>query len=371
MKQIKFFAMALAALTMFSCSKETTPEMDNQGPGKTMQITVAKAPTSRAPGQSGGVTTITGSSYVLGFNGTGATSTLVYKTSAALVAGTATPVTGVPESAAHFAIVSNLSATDAGKITMGMAYSTYQALLFEVAAYQTIATAPMTNDGTPALDKLTDPTLWKLAVSIAPMVSRIEVASITANPTPAIATDKVTAFDLVGVHVNGYYTQFTMAGTSGGTQVALVTDQTLLRHADDGGAAGSTVPKWSYDYYATALTGKTSYSAKDKTAVDNDIWYYMTSPAASNTMPRIVFEIKNVSVNGVSQGADKSFFVTVKSFTDGTNAITSIARNTIFKISDVTFDGKNLGVEPNQETVSVEATVTVVPWVNVSATPEL
>lgn len=369
MKQIKFFAMALAALTMFSCSKETTPEMDNQGPGKTMQITVAKAPTSRAPGQSGGVTTITGDSYVLGFNGTEATSTLVYKTSAALVAGTATAVTGVPETAAHFAIVSNLSAADAGKITMGMAYSTYQALLFEVAAYQTIAIAPMTNVGTQTLDK--DPQLWTLAVSIAPIVSRIEVASITANSAPAIAANKVTAFDLVGVHVNGYYTQFTMAGTSGGTQVALVTDQTLLRHADDGGAAGSTVQKWSYDYYNTALTGVTSYSAKTKTAVDNDIWYYMTSPAASNTMPRIVFEIKNVSVNGVSQGADKSFFVTVKSFTNGTDAITSIARNTIFKISDVTFDSTNLGVEPNQETVSVKATVTVLPWVPVAATPEL
>lgn len=371
---MKFFAMALAALTMFSCSKENTDAPEGQTVGKTMQITIAKAPTGKAGGApaANDATTISGDSYVLGFDGVDYASKLVYKESAMIEAGIAATVTGVPTNTAHFAIVSNLSATDGAKIVQGMTYKAYNELLFAIAEYQTIATAPMTNSGAQTLNK-ENPAVWTLAVSIAPIVSRIEVASISANDDPAVATDEVTAFDLVGVYVNGYFTQFTMAGTQGGTQTPLVRVGADLRHADDGGAAGSTVPKWSYDYYATALSALTSYSAANVTGgAAGDVWNYMISPAGMGAMPRIVFEINNVSVNGVALGAATSFFVTVKSFKDNRDVpITSIARNTIFKISDVQFDGTNLGVEPNQETVSVEATVTVLDWIPVIASPEL
>lgn len=374
MKQMKFFAMAVAALTMFSCSKENTDAPEGQTVGKTMQITIAKAPTGKAGGApaANNATTISGDSYVLGFDGVDYASKLVYKKLVMIEAGLAATVTGVPTNTAHFAIVSNLSATDGAKIVQGMTYKAYNELLFSIAEYQTIATAPMTNSGAQTLNK-DNPAVWTLTVSIAPIVSRIEVASISANDDPVVDTDEVTAFDLVGVYVNGYFTQFTMAGTQGGTQTPLVIAGADLRHADDGGAIGSTVPKWSYDYYATALSARTSYSAADVIGgAAGDVWNYMISPAGMGAMPRIVFEINNVSVNGVALGAATSFFVTVKSFKDNRDVpITSIDRNTIFKISDVHFDGTNLGVEPNQETVSVEATVTVLDWIPVIASPEL
>lgn len=364
MKQFKFLAMALAALTMFSCSKENHGPEVSEGE-RTMEISIAKTKTSsgtKAPGvpQSDYTTPIVDDKVeIFCFESDDDTKVILKKVAVTLQNNKAK--ISVPDNTGYVYVVANASPV----VTVGTTtLSGLKAVTFDVKDYQEIGIVPMANIGTQVLDKTTDPLLWELGVKIAPLMARLEIASVTGTNTGTDAENDVQSFNLVGVHINRYYTSFPLGGANSGTIVPEVTDGDQLRTI-------SSDLAWTYDFFNPALTGQLTYTAVNAPNPGaNTVWAYMLAPVASaETMPKIVLEISNVRVN--NQNHDLRF-VTVKKFIDGNgDVVTSLDRNSIYKVTDIRFTASKTTTDPNQEDVFVNVTVSVEKWNEHTITPEL
>lgn len=361
MKQFKTLTLALAALTMFSCQKENNSVKEDTTATKTMQISIAKGGVDKnskavgAPVAGSYKTPINGTIGVYCFDGMTDESVLVWSDKAVAVIESGETYEGsvtVPSSTKYVYVVANVpDQTSVPAVVNSTKLSEVKASGLLVKNYKLIDNAPMTNGATLNLNTGTTP--WKLDLRIAPAMACIEIEKIEADNDVALgAADKITKFDIVAVHMNNYYTDFTLAGLTGKTLVTPVMDGTKLR--------GSTVEDWSYDLHP-ALGTSISYT---------DGWRYMLAPAqALANMPKIILELNNITINGVDLTGSR--FVTVKSLLLSNVSITSLDRNVIYKLATIKFNGTHLSVVPNQENVSVDVIVTVEAWNQVGATPEL
>lgn len=358
MKQFKFFAVALAAMTIFSCSKENTNETERQNGTKTMEITIAKShvnPSSRAiqdPSASNYKTPINGDITVFFFASNDAEAPLLDRQTVSMTSsvdnykGTAT---NVPSTSRYVYVVANTvpAATTIGATKLKDVRN-QELQIVNSADFQDITKIPMTNatNDAQAFTDVTTP-LMKVTVQIAPVMARIEVASTSSKAD-------ITAFDLVAVYMNGYYPSFTLGGEGAGTFVDHVKSNADLANA----------AAWTFDNYAGGLTQQTSYNAGA-----GKVWAYMMAPAEAGKLPTIVLQLDNVLVNGNTHNLN---YITVKTFKKADQSlITTLDRNTIYKVTDISFSEDDTTVDPNQDKVSVEVTVEVLEWVEMTVEPGL
>lgn len=365
MKQFNFFTVALTALTLFSCAKENIDTPEGPIDGKTMEIRIAKNNVKSETRAGGDLVSdnyktpiVGGKVQVFCFPSNVSTSPLLLKREITL-AESASGYTGdlqVPSTTGYLYILANASEIEA---TVGS--TTLQELRtrpLSVKDYQSIESVPMSNPSE-SIQNINKPENgnWSVEVAISPVMARIEVASIRALTEES--ESKITQFDLVGIYINNYYQSFTLDGKSNGDIVEPVTKGEELQAA--------TVEPWSYDLYNGGLTQQTTY-----TEGTNDAWTYMLAPATGiANMPKIVLKLNNVKVNGQNHNLN---YVTVKNFKDANSAnavIENLSRNTVYTIQAISFDASKTTIDPNQQDIDVNVTVTITDWQKVNVNPEI
>lgn len=416
MKQFKFFAVALAAITMFSCSKEdVNGGKEDSTEGKGVRITIAKTSLNS------GSKAVDGSwenktaeikenkITVYSFNDAAlsAENTLNKRETITLTAGNGGVLEGiakVPTGTGYIYIVANV---DNAKLPVNIGVTTLaelQAITHNVSDYygaisetdlELVNTkfVPMSNEDTKpngiangTINKANNDD-WKANVTILPAMSRIQVASVSGDNTQEAGKEEtdITAYDFVGIYLNRYYEEFTLAGNGAGTPTELIYV----------GSGLTTVAPWAKNVYTPAMTGKATvakkitYKPEDRVitppatvVTPGSVWAYLVSPVALPTvgdattvntnMPRVILQLDNIMVNGEVFPYE---YVTVKNFKTMVNGqlvlLRQLDRNMIYHIEEIIFNASNLTEHPNQEDVEVDVIVTVKPWGFTQTTPEL
>ncbi len=190
---------------------------------------------------------------------------------------------------------------------------------------------------------------YAASVVLTPAVSRFEITSVTADQSHS---DKVTAFDLTGIYMNTFYSDFTVGGGYGGTYTGALTTQAALNNI---------MPVMKDDNFSKS--GSLTYrSSADK------VWAYMMP--AGDTAPIIVFRLENVQVNGAPT-TNTTKYITVKSFRNAdTNELLLPKRGEVYVINDVLFTPDKLTDTPNEGDISVNVKVEVKGWTVIPYNPE-
>ncbi len=210
-------------------------------------------------------------------------------------------------------------------------------------------------------------------INIAPLYSRVEVGGTMLDGTTRgglTGGELVIAFDLVGVYMDNYYHTFNMGG-------ALV-PASLQDNGQDVTIGSKVASGWFGDYFQAI-----AWDGVNPVSPSGNVWAYHI---AGGNIPRIIFEItdlegyEDVNGNGKKEVEDSALgdfsdlhFITVKSFVDNASGkpITSFERGKIYKIRKLVFNPNDVTERPNEKDVQITAVVNVVDWQFVEAQPIL
>lgn len=358
MKQFKFFAVALAALTMFSCSKDNINDPEGPTNGKTMEIKIAGSGLKQGvrnvgtPQAAGYQTSISnGKVDIYCFDGNQDGATLLYQTETVslkgdLAKGYIGVAQGIPSTTKYVYVVANTTRSNdsAGTTTLG----DVKAMSKKTTDYQDISKTPMTNiEGGNVEEDAQNSGKLIASVTLAPAMARIELKKVKGS-------GEITEFNLVGVYLDNYYPSFTLNGAADGMIVPPVT-------------VGTTLPTngqvWWYDIRNGS--GALEYTANSN--ANTEVWNYMIAPGQT---PKIILKLSDVKIGGSSSTLN---YVTVKSFKNTTDQsiISSFDRNMIYKIESISFDDTNITIDPNQESVELTVNVSIKAWTSTDITPDL
>ncbi len=365
MKATQFFAAAaIAALALAGCS--TNEPAENPGAPKTVTVKVVTSGIARAAdkttvpyGYKTPVNDVT--LYFLDGNDR-VVSSVGYLTGAEITNGKT--FTGISASAVKVYVVANTTNSANGTPLFpgltGVSLNQPKSVIETMAA----AVGTQMNNSDMGIDNVVlsgensfipvGATDYTASVTLTPAVCRFEVTSITANQS---GVDKVTAFDLSGIYLNTYYSQFTIGGGFvAGSYYGLSNTEAELAGVDD-------VMK----DVNLGKTGALTYSTSATDAAR--VWAYMM--AVGNTPPMIVFKLDNVEVNGMGT-LPSTKYVTVKNFKDsGTGQLISPKRGEVYVIRDVAFTPNDITDNPHDEDISITVTVEVMGWKVYSVDPLL
>lgn len=235
-----------------------------------------------------------------------------------------------------------------------------------------------------------------VAVNISPVVSRLELAAVTGGEDSS--GNEITEFQVQGVYVDDFFPRASLDGhgwSAAGTS-ALEADKMKI------GTDVTKLAAWISATYnmgnentvdwVSALVGSPglpTVSPDDThTAGITELWGYNVAPDA---VPRFIVKITGVKYTadgGVTENDDlagDTFYLTVTGYTmpDGTfdsgdgqpDPITSFERAYVYRIGTAAnpfeFNLDDLQVEPNTEGITLTAKVTVVGWTIKLPTAEL
>ncbi len=235
-----------------------------------------------------------------------------------------------------------------------------------------------------------------VAVNISPMVSRLELVAVTGGEDAS--GNEITDFQVTGVYVDDFFPRASLDGLGWG--------------ASGTSALGTDKVSIGVDITKLPLLASTTYKMGDENASDwvsapmgmpalpavspddtdtgavTELWGYNV---ASNAVPRFIVEITGVKYTtdgGATKNDDlasQTFYLTVTGYTmpDGTfgptdgnpDPITGFQRANVYRIGTATnpfeFTLDDLGAEPNQDDITLTAKVTVVGWTIELPTAEL
>jgi hypothetical protein len=374
MKMNKFFAVALAATTLFaSCAKEETPATSN---GDKTQLVIKLADNGaatralEAPGKTeAGTIDLTTNSHIFVLNPTGGVihhealkaSEAETPTGQILMADATNPKLVASDSRVF--ILGNIPAADLATISALTNFTAIQAAVSSITTQSAYATAALANsDGQPAAISLrtaattTDPAIYEASITLTPLISRVELLAIQGDAD-------ITAFNVAGVYVDNYYPQFTYAGSGAGTMFELEQETSY-----DGDAfyktEGTPVP-------AVDVNGK--FTAR----FTNQVWAFNV---ASKGAPRLIIKLTGVKyMDGLTEVTLGDRWLTVTGYNSG--ALTDFVRGKIYRIGtndqlvtggliDAADNGTvpfefgvdDLGLTPNPIDVELYVSVSISEW---------
>lgn len=380
MKQIKFLAAALAALTMLSCSKDGSKGPDNESSSTGRVVTINFANLANS-GRSVAPPTATGAASRATLSDAGiyfvtTSGTVVLSRAVTNAAEFAAPIlcTNVPNNATKVYIVANYiksvgaidatktypAITDANRVSL----SALQKQFTGVTAESQVTVADVMMDGDAAITPTTanDVTTYAANVAIAPLVARIEVAQFTLTNT---GNGTINSYDLQGVFVNNVYQSLDLSSDVG-NNILLSSGTLPFDQLGDH-------PSWFKDWSSTG------FSRTDMVTVPNangDVWGYSIFPAVKsagtdNLLPQLIFRINNVVINGDPAIAVPKYF-TVMKFKESTPNkpdVTAFARNKCYKVTNVRMDHESSVTDPEVSVIDVTVEVTVSDWEVVTIEP--
>ncbi len=225
-----------------------------------------------------------------------------------------------------------------------------------------------------------------VSVAVAPVVSRLELLGVRADAAASTTGMYLARFDVVGVYVDGWHSEFTYGGSYAGSPfVGNNLTVNFVGGADelsDEAAAGT----WQFDA-GNAMNAQVSDPSV--TPGVGEVWGYQVA-SGFTSVPRIVIGLTNIkitdgstttargmTVGGVAKTAAElaaeTFYVSITGYTQGmpVTPVASFLPANIYKVSDVSINPDHLGLTPNPENVALNVTVSVTPWTTVTVAPVL
>lgn len=336
----KIYFVALAALTMFSCSKENS-ESPESGDTKNVTLTIRSAESVNGRASEGA-----GTAHETPINDF----TVYFLNSAGGVAVTHAvtelndngqykfeKVTGL---ATKIFIVANTSLTET--TLTGSTLDLLKANALTIAKYQkgidnVIMAAADASNITEVVGQDGE---YEAAVTIAPVVARLEIAQLEAVTANDASISDITDFTVANIYVNGYYKKMTLGGTVSDLMTGSSTNFATTELKDEALNIPSTdnvvVPK-----------------------EPSTVWAYQLFPGAAHTMVIQFSEIK--FANGTTLNEDngselEDLCITVTAFDPATFAAANI-----YNVENIPFSSKNIG-KPYEATKNISVTLSVTPW---------
>lgn len=394
MKNFKFLATALAALAIFSCSKEKIDAPDETGTKSvTVTLEVSNPDTKHADKNQSAASTTIHDATVYFIDETTPNPKVVRQKE--LTAAEITALTGpgftflsIPAAAKKMFIVANYKAND-NTLNYPVSATLNELYAAGVISAKVQNKKPTLNATSKASsDKVVmtgmsgvfkkktggGETEFDLAapVRISPVVARIEIGGIKLTGVKNNVAVPADCYKLQGVYINNVYKEINLDGTVKG-DVMLKTAAADFGNSEypEAGDTGNNV-YWA-DFYSsgilpsTAVGDKQGYVVPSKNgaaviAADAQAWAYHIFP--SNEMPHIILKFMNVKPDPAGIAPEPAF-VTIskyKNATGETRPLTTFAKGVVYKIDKLDVDYVNSGPEPEKENISVTATVTIEPW---------
>ncbi len=375
MKTIKFFTMAILCLAAVSCAKEKAQTLPQEGESGIVSLTIQTGQIGRAvndPAQNGTkVDIVLANSTVYFLN---SSNNIVHsrKIDAADTKDEQNHIytfKSIPSTAKALYVVCNeedtditytakvqLSGIQAGHAEFGTITADYTKLLMSNAVGST-TTGTTANDSDPVTLALADPqppapapALYEATVSLAPVVSRLQLLQVTAGAG-------IESFKLRGIYLDDFSPEFTVAAGPHGAPMAIGQDKSILN---------ATFNTYMSDDY-TAVPLASDAVTKAVVAGVGKCWAWQVPTGAPS---RIILAFSEVTITGGQVETDK--YVTVRSYKDGANApVASFIRAKVYNIGNLTFTPDDLADVPNDEPIDVIATLQVLPWEVINIIPNL
>lgn len=192
---------------------------------------------------------------------------------------------------------------------------------------------------------LTDNTAT-VSVNIAPVYSRIELASVTGVPQ---TDETLTSFDVTGVYVTDYYLQYSLGGSFGGAiyEQKQNMDFSLVNATmKDEGTWGSA--NVASDIVATPASGNS--------------WVYNV-PA--DALPRLIVKLQNVVGTKNSSPIENTdpYYLTLTGYSQNGVPITKMERGKIYCVDNLKFNLDQMAIKPNENQVTLTVKVAITDWV--------
>lgn len=337
MKQFKIFAVALAALTMFSCSKENTDTPDTTE--RVMTVKIANPASTKAietPGVSTAGTITLENGVIFTLNGEAVVGAYELNVTQAATASGQQISDKVTSSITVF-VVANVPATKVTewttKATTPTTLAAIKASAFNIGDNNGshYTTATLCNTGATTTRPTASGADAVLAtVELSPVYSRLELPKV-------VGTGTVTSFTVKGVYVDDFYTRYTVGGGSNGNLNSM----------------GQTPPTaWPAE---GTDEGTWASAAKVATAGGANVWAYNLP---SGNLPRLIIKLEDVILDGGPLTG--TWYLSVKAYTDN---LTVFAPGDIYHITDgIVFDQTNLGPTPNPTENDLSVKVTIKQW---------
>lgn len=225
----------------------------------------------------------------------------------------------------------------------------------------------------------------KASVEITPVSSRLEVQKVTAMKCETDGAVDINSFTLKGIYVNRFYTKGALDPNknpedrkkvdNGDTRTYYTREKYEAITANDETGFGFMCDV--IDIEGTKST--TTNAIAEVACTDNKYWGYPILARAENTAVDGVYDVPNLVVeveikyNHPETGSETSVskYLTIVGYHTADNTpISTFLRRHVYRINDLQFDFEDLTDVPYQGTKSIEATVTVLPWIGVDVQPD-
>ena len=288
-------------------------------------------------------------------------------TSAEITAGKT--FTDVPGSATKVVIIGNataLASPSVSTIALNDPESKLNTLMFE----QSKQTDPTTD-----VNVYGDATIGgtvgaeTAAVTMAPAISRIEIAKVEAKSEAAGAAIELSGFKLAGIYINNTYME---CGTDYETLPADAAKVLNYGQEEDIWTDGTYPTRFKDEW--TSPTEATSFAPATGTK-----WSYYVMPvvadkgttidgATQKSVPHIILKITDAKAEGYE--LPNPAYVTVKELQVGGASLTVLARGKVYSIAKLSIAGENLGARPERPAMQdVLVTAEITPWTNQPVDP--
>ncbi|MEG1607397.1 MAG: hypothetical protein RR329_04145 [Mucinivorans sp.] len=375
MKTFNLFAVAMAALTMFSCQKqdEISDSQNDEPISVNLRIGVPGSDSRTVEPPLTSLTTVNLTSGIVFFITPQGDIVATKDIDVALIATTnGQTFTDIRPSASEVYIVGNQTLitqldtdlkackTKTALLAVTSSIDNQQAIPQNIILANTID-----KTGYPNHDGLIKPATanYKALVLLAPIFSRIQVADIkTTDPN-------ILSFKFKGIYVDNYYPSYYVSAINGGAG-------TKLTVGTDGSKLGKT-PYMLFDQPAVPVADggdKKVTAAETQVSIsDPRVWGYQTTPTLAGTAntPRLIVVLTDIVLASGSIPGPK--YLTVTGFTDGVSPIANFEPGKLYNIAPdkFIFSYKDLSDNPNTANLTVTVTVTVKPWQLTNVNPVL
>lgn len=368
----KNLLMALAAMTLFSCSKENDSVVPDLTGTKNVSLSIARM-TTRAvddPDVADKTYTAVEDGVIYFFDQSDAkvfTRVLTEEELTALSSNDhedAVIVVAVPQSATSIVMIANYKASTANEYSAITAVTKTGISETAIAVGTQISTGveKVILSGTATIkdvDVNATPPTAAADITITPIVSRLEIAGIAAKHKTEgqVATGEINSFRLLGVFIPNYYaTGYIVEGIGQGN---LVKPTTVADYDGNTEPFDAKLFDYKTDGHTLPLEEGKSFA-------------YHTFPATGVTnLPNIVLKVDQVTYN-TGLVADASYengavqYLTVSDYyteaNKGGDKVSNFNAAMIYRINSLLFGLENLGPNPFTQNKTVTVTVTVKEW---------
>jgi hypothetical protein len=256
-------------------------------------------------------------------------------------------------------VVGNVSPTDKSALedlTTLTAIKEYASKLEDYTNYRTVPLANVGGTATELVPHISAPTptdneTYLAAVSIAPLVSRLELVSVEAEPLNA-DNEGITSFTVSNIYVDDTYPQFTYGGTFDGNKHAQGVDRDFTEF-----------PAYYNDVPATPLADGAPLAVS---APEGQAWGYNV---AAGSYPRFIIELSEIKWQYLDDDDDMQIkhitekqYITLKGYA----GVSTFQRGVIYRIG-TTNNPFKINPElvkdvPNHGDVDVIVSVDIVEW---------